>query len=385
MVQRGDNLTISADLVDVRNNRVLWGEQYDRKMSDLLLTQREIAHEIVENLKLKVSGDETGLTKNYTESNQAYQLYLQGRFYWNKRTREALDKSIEYFNRAIEEDPGFALAYVGLADCYVVPANGLAPRDAMPKAKAAAMRALELDDTLAEAHATLARVYAIYEWNWTGADKEYRRAIELNPRYAVAHQWYGNYLQMMGHPEEGLAERKLAVEVDPLSPIMNFELALDYYYTHDYDKAIEQFQKTLELDHDFPPARQFLPACYEQKGMYDESIAGFKTATALKGGNEWSYTMAGLGHVYAVSGTKSEAQATLEQLKQLSGQQYIDAPSIALVFAGLGDKDQAFAWLEKAYEEHAFQLQWLNVEPRWDNLRSDPRFKALVRRIGLPA
>ncbi len=384
MVQRGDNLTISAELVDVRYNKLLWGEQYDRKMSDLLQTQREIAREIVEKLKLKVSGEEKGLAKHYTESNEAYQLYLEGRFYWNKRTGEALKKSIEYFNQAIEKDPGFALAYAGVADCYVVPANRLPPREAMPKAKAAAMRALELDETLAEAHTSLGRVLAAYDWDWMSAEKEYKRAIELNPRYAVAHQWYGGCLEVMGHHDEAIAERKLAQELDPLSPIANFELGLAFYYARDYDQAIEQFQKTLELDQNFPPAQQFLPAAYEQKGMYGEAIAGFKKVIPLTGGSEWSLTRGGLGHVYAALGKKSEALAVLDELKQVSAQGYVPATSIALVYAGLGERDPAFAWLEKACEERSFQMQWLTLEPRWDSLRSDPRFADLVRRVGLP-
>src|SRR6266849_135899 len=259
IVQRGDNLTISAELVDVRHNRLLWGEQYDRKMSDLLATQREIAREIVDKLKLKVSGEEGGLVKHYTESNEAYQLYLKGRFYWNKRTGEAIKKSIEYFNQAIEKDPSFALAYAGLADSYIVPANSLPPREAMPKAKAAAVRALELDEALAEAHTSLGRVLAAFDWNWTTAETEFKRAIELNPRYAVAHQWYGGWLGVMGRANEAIAESKRAQELDPVSPIVNFELALAFYYARDYDQAIEQFHKTLELDQNFPPVQQFLP------------------------------------------------------------------------------------------------------------------------------
>jgi serine/threonine-protein kinase len=382
IVQHGDYLTISAELVDVRYNKLLWGEQYDRKVSDLLATQREIAREIVEKLKLKVSGEEKGLAKHYTESNEAYQLYLKGRFYWNKRTGESLKKSIEYFNQAIEKDPGFALAYAGLADCYVVPANRLPPRDALPKAKAAAMRALELDDTLAEAHTTLGRVLASYDWDWPGAEREYKRAIELNPRYAIAHQWYGGYLEAMGHRDEAVAERKLSQELDPLSPIVNFEYGLSLFYAREYDQAIEQFNKTLELDSNFPPPYQFLPACYEQKGMYDEAIAGFKKAIPLMGGSE--LTRGGLGHVYAVTGKKREALAMIDELKRLSNQGYVPSTSIALVYAGMGDKDQAFAWLEKGYEERGFQMQWLSIEPRWNNLRSDPRFANLTRRVGLP-
>lgn len=384
IVQRGDNLTISAELLDVRHNRLLWGEQYDRKMSELLVTQREIAHEIVEKLKLKVSGEDKGPARHYTESSEAYQLYLKGRFHWNKRTGEALKKAIDYFNQAIEKDPGFALAYAGLADCYVVPANRLPPREAMPKAKAAARRALELDETLAEAHTTLGRVLATYDWDWAGAKKEYQRAIELNPRYAIAHQWYGGYFEAMGHRSEAIAERKLSQELDPLSPIVNFEFGNALYYAREYDQAIDQFLKTLELDPNFPPAQQFLPAALEQKKMYDQSIAEFKKAIPLLAGSEGGMTKGGLGHVYAVTGKKAEAQALIDELKQLSSRQYVSANSIALIYAGLGDKDQAFAWLEKAYEERSFQMQWLGVEPRWDNLRSDPRFADLLRRVGLP-
>jgi tetratricopeptide (TPR) repeat protein len=253
----------------------------------------------------------------------------------------------------------------------------------MPKAKAAAIRALELDDTLAEAHTSLGRVLAAYDWDWPSAEKEYKRAIELNPRYAIAHQWYGGWFQVMGRGNEAIAERKRAQELDPLSPIVTFELGLAFYYARDYDQAIEQFHKTLELDQNFPPAQQFLPAAYEQKGMYAEAIAGFKRAIPLMGGSEWSLTRGGLGHIYAVSGKKSEALAVLDELKQISAREYMPATSVALVYAGLGEKDQAFAWLEKGYEERSFQMQWLTLEPRWDSLRSDPRFANLVRRMGL--
>ena len=243
----------------------------------------------------------------------------------------------------------------------------------------------ELDETLAEAHTTLGRVLATYEWDWAGAEKEYRRAIELNPRYAIAHQWYGGYFEAMGHRNEAIAERKLSLELDPLSPIINFELGNAFYYAGEYDQAIEQFHKTLELEPNFPPAQQFLPAAFEQKGMYEEAIAGFKKAISLLGGAEWAMTRGGLGHVYAVTGKKSEARALIDELNQLSLRGYVPSPSVALIYAGLGDKDQAFAWLEKGYHEHAFQMQWLGVEPRWDNLRSDPRFADLLRRLGLPA
>jgi len=384
VAQRGENLSISVELVNASDKTQMWGEQYDRKMSELLATQREIAREITEKLKLKVSGEENGPAKHYTENNEAYQLYLKGRFFWNKRTAEGLRKSVEYFNQAIDKDPQFALAYAGLADCYVVPANQLPPREAMPKAKAAALRALELDETLAEAHASLGRVLAAYDWDWTGAEREYKRAIHLNPRYAIAHQWYGGYLSVMGRKDEAIAERKLAQELEPLSLIINFELGLAFYYHRDYDQAIEQFQKTLELDQNFPTAHNFLPAVYEQKGMYSEAVAEFKKAIPLTAGSEWSLAKAGLGHVYALTGKKNEARMLLNELKQASKQEYVPGTSIASIYAGLGEKDQAFAWLDKAFEQRAFQLQWLNSDPRWDTLRSDPRFGNLMGRMGVP-
>ncbi|MEP6570984.1 MAG: protein kinase [Acidobacteriota bacterium] len=385
IVQRGDNLTISVELLDVRNNLLLWGEQYDRKMSDLLQTQREISQEIVEKLKLKVSGEEKGLAKHYTDSSDAYQLYLKGRFYWNKRTSEALQTSIGYFNQAIEKDPNFALAYAGLADSYVVPANHRPPRETMPKAKAAALRALELDETLAEAHTSLGRVLATYEWDWPGAEKEFKRAIELNPRYAVAHQWYGGWLQAMGRHGEAIAERKKAQEMDPLSLVINFEWGLSFYFARDYDQAIKQLQATLELDQNFRPAQTLLATAYEQKGMYDEAIAGFKKVISLKGGTGGNeIALPSLGHAYAGSGKKNEAHRVLDELKQRSAQEYVPATSFAFVYAGLGEKNQAFAALEQGYKDHLFQMQWLKVEPRWDSLRSDPRFAELIHRMDLP-
>jgi TolB-like protein/Tfp pilus assembly protein PilF len=384
IVERGDDLIISVDLVDVRHNKLLWGEQYNRKMSELLATQREIAQEITEKLRLKVAKNDDSGTKHYTENNDAYQLYLKARFHWEKRTSVGLAKAIEYLDQAIKKDPTFALAYAGLADCYVVPANQIAPTEAMPKAKAAAQRALELDDSLAEAHTVLARIYAAYDWNWPEAEKEFKRAIELNPRYPTAHQWYGGYLDAMGRHEESIYERKLAVELDPLSLIANFELAQAYFYARDYDAAVMQYQKTLEMDPNFPPAFQFLPVAYEQGGKIDEAIAGFKSSPkANPSSGESSFSRAGLGHAYALKGQRQEAINVLKELESDSAESYIPATSIALIYAGLGENDQAFAWLDKAYHEHAFQLQWLTIEPRWDSLKTDPRFAEIVKKVGL--
>ncbi len=384
VMQRGDNLQVSVELVDARDGRQVWGELYNRKFSDTQSVQEEIARAIAEKLRLRLTAQGRQLaTKHHTESNEAYQSYLKGRFHWNRRTGEAIKKAIEHFNQAIEFDPGYALAYAGLADCYVVPASPLPPREKMPRARSAAETALELDETLAEAHTTLARVLTLYDWDWAGAEREFQRAIQLNPRYAVAHQWYGGYLVAMGRHDESIAERRLALELDPLSVIINFELGQAFYHARDYDRAIQQFQKTLELDPNFPPVYAYLPAAYEQKGMYQEALAGYKKGQTLRGGTEWSLAMAGLGHLYAKAGKKGEARAVLEELQQLSRQEYVPSDSMALICAGLREKDQAFAWLEKAYDERSFRMAWLKVEPRWDSLRSDSRFTQLLRHMGL--
>jgi tetratricopeptide (TPR) repeat protein len=225
---------------------------------------------------------------------------------------------------------------------------------------------------------------AAFEWDWTSAEKEYKRAIQLNPRYAVAHQWYGGLLAVMGRRNEAMAERRLAQELEPLSLIINFELGLGFYYDRDYDQAIEQFQKTLELDQQFHAAHNFLPAAYELKGMYSEAIAEFKKSIPLTAAAESTLSKAGLGHVYALTGKKSEARSLLNDLQQLAAREYVAATGVALIYAGLGEKDQAFTWLDKAYEQRAFQLQWINLDPRWDNLRSDSRFQDFAHRIGLP-
>jgi eukaryotic-like serine/threonine-protein kinase len=387
ITQRGDNLTISAELVDVRYNKLLWGEQYDRKMSDLLATQREIAREIVEKLKLKVSGEEKGLAKHYTESNEAYQLYLKGRFYWNKRTEEGMQKSLEHFQQAIEKDPSFALAYSGLADTYDLlgasdASGAMEPNEAMPKAKAAALKALEIDDTLAEAHISLAHVNYYYDRDWAAAEREYKRAIELNPNYPTAPHWYAVYLMSAGRFDEALAENRRAQELDPLSLPINMTLGWVLLNARQYDQSAEQLRKTVELDPHFILAHHRLGLVYEQQGKYDEAIAEFRQVVNLSSGKPLGITA--LAHVYALSGKRAEAQKTLVELQDMSKQRYVSPAAIALIYAALGDKDQAFAWLKKADEGHDGILARLKVDPRFDSLRSDPRFADLVGRVGLP-
>jgi TolB-like protein/DNA-binding winged helix-turn-helix (wHTH) protein/Tfp pilus assembly protein PilF len=385
VLQRGEMLTISMELMDVRDGSQLWGKQYNRKLADTLAVQEDIAREVTDKLRLRLASvEEKRLTAHVTENVEAYQLYLKGRYHWNKRTPDGIQKAIESFQQAIEKDPGYALAYAGLADCYHVPANPLPPRKKMPLAKAASMKALQLDDTLVEAHTSLARVLFVYDWDWPAAEKEFKRAIELNSRYAPAHQWYGGYLTATGRFREADAEKKRALELEPLSLVINFEVGLASYFSRNYNQAIDQFQKTLELDSNFPPPHTFLAAAYEQKGMLKEATTAFQKAITITQGPARTQATAGLGYVYAVSGRKAEARKILAELQSLSEHRYVPATDTALIYAGLGDKDKAFAWLDKAYEEHSFSLSNLKVEPRFDPLRSDPRFADLLRSIGFP-
>jgi serine/threonine-protein kinase len=380
----GDVLMIGTELIDVQNDAHLWGEHYNRKLADIFEVQEEIAREISEKLRVKLTGKaREQLAKRHTENAEAYKLYLKGRFHWNKRTRESLKKGIEYFRRAIEKDSNYALAYTGLADCYnsLSRFGWLSPDEAMPKAKEAAEKALEIDANLAEAHNSRAFVAENYEWLWSVAEREYKRAIELNPNYATAHQWYGEYLATIGRFEEGLEQLKQAEQLDPLSLIINSDLGLPYFFARQYDRAIEQWQKTVELDPEFWLAHYALALVYEQKGMYSEAITESKRALNLFSDGPW--VLAGLGHIYALSGKRDEAYQILDELMERAKKSYISPFDLALIHAGLGEKDEAITWLEKAYEERNQWLTWLKVEPRLDALRTDPRFIDLVRRVGL--
>jgi TolB-like protein/DNA-binding winged helix-turn-helix (wHTH) protein/Tfp pilus assembly protein PilF len=385
VLQRGDELTISMELVNVRDGSELWAGRYNRKLADILAVQEDIAREITDKLRLRLESEEKKRLIGYlTENPEAYQLYLNGRYYWNKRAPDNIQKAIDYFNAAIAKDSRYALAYAGLADCYHVPANPLPPRQKMPLAKVAAMMALQLDDTLAEAHTSLARVLFVYDWDWPAAETEFKRAIELNPRYAPAREWYGEFLAATGRFREADAQKKQALTLEPRSLIVNFDGGLVSYFSRDYDQAIDRFQKTLELDANFPAPYQFLGAAYEQRGVFEKAITAFQKAITVTQGPARALAMAGLAHVYAVSGRKTEAHKILAELQRLSEHSYVQATVPALVYAGLGENDQAFAWLDKAYEEHSFSLSEIKVEPRFDPLRSDPRFADLLRRMGLP-
>ncbi len=384
LLQRGELLVIKAELVNAVDGSQLWGEQYNRKMADIFSIEEEISKEISEKLRLKLSGaQKKRLTKRHTENTEAYQLYLKGRYHWNKRIEEELKKGIQYFEQAIAVDSSYALAYAGLADSYniLVSYSALAPKEAFPKAKLAAERALELDERLGEAHASLAFVRFGFDWDFPEAEREFKRAIELNPGYAAAHQWYAIYLAAVERLEEAKTETTRAQDLDPLSlPIMT-NVGWIHYLSRRYDRAIETFKKALEMDSNFILARRRLGQSYEQKGMFDEAIAEFQKTLAIFAGDTES--LAALGHAYAASGREAEAYAVIEKLTELGKQRYIPSYFNARIHTALGQTDQAFEWLEKVYEERYGFLVYMKVEPSLDPLRQDPRFLELAHRVGL--
>ena len=387
VLQLSDRLVVKTELVNVADGSQCWGQRYDRKLSDIFAIEEEIATEISDKLRLQLSGDEQKrLAKRHTDSIEAYHAYLKGRYYWNKRTDKDVKRGLEYFNQAIERDPCYALAYAGLADSYIIRGSfgiaALPPREAFPRAKEAAAKALDIDDTLAEAHASLAVALAQYDWDWFNALKEFKRAIQLQPNYATAHHWYAFiYLTAMGRLDEAIAEERRAQEFEPLSLIINTNVGTLLYLARQYDRAIDQYQKALEIDPNFVIAHWMLGLAYEQKTMYKESVAELQTAVALSGRN--SITLALLGHVYAGSGKKAEALKVLDELNELSKRSYVSSYRVAAIYDGLEEREQAFEWLQRAYEERDPWLVFLKLDPVLDNLRSDARFADLVRRVGL--
>jgi eukaryotic-like serine/threonine-protein kinase len=384
VLQRGEVLIIKVEMVDTDDGSHLWGEQYNRKLSDIFTIEEEISSVISEKLRLKLSGaQKKQLTKRYTDNTEAYQLYLKGRYYWNRRTTEGLKKGIEYFEQAIETDPNYALAYAGLADSYNILASysALSPRDAFPRAKAAAMKALELDDKLAEAHASLAFVKFGYDWDWAEAEKSFKRALELNPGYATAHQWYALYLAAMSRMDEAIRGINRAKDLDPLSLPINTNAGWIFYLARRYDEAIQVYEKTLELEPEFTLAHRRMGQAYEQKFMYDEARKEFEKCLALLGND--TETMAALGHTYAVAGEQDRARQVMDEMIALSKVRYVPSYLIAIIWMGLGETDAAFEWLEKAYDEQYGFLAYLGVGPIFDPIRRDPRYKELMRRVGL--
>ena len=385
LIQLGDSLIIRTELVDTENGWQLWGEQYNRKTSDILSVQEEIARHISEKLRTRLSGaEEERLAKRHTSSTEAYQTYLKGRYHWNKRTQEGIEKGIEYFKEAIALDANYGLAYAGLADSYAllgaVEYAALSPIEAMQQAREATLKALEIDDTLAEAHASLAYV-RIFDWNWPEAEREYLRSIELNPNYATARHWYAHYLTAMGRQSEAVIQIKLARELDPLSLPINAGMGWHYYLTRQYDEAIREYGKTLELSENFYMAHFLLGMTYEQVGRYTEALVSYERAIKLSGGSP--AMLAAPGHAYAMLGRRDEARQVLAQLHALAARQFVSPYHVAVIHAALGETDEAFDWLARACDVQSEALIWFAVDPLLDGLRSDPRFAAIMARIGL--
>jgi len=384
IIQVEDELSIRVELVRTADNSRIWGEQYKRKAPEIFNVQEEISNSVAENLRLKLGGEEKKrLAKRYTENPAAYQDYLTGRFYWNKRTKEGVAKSLECFNKAIEKDSRYALAYAGLADSYsLIGRYGyVSPTEAYPKGVQAAGRALEIDKTLGEAHTSLAYIKRNYDFDWKTAEREFKLAIEFSPNYATAHHWYALFLSVLGRHNEALAEIKRAVELDPLSLIINTNVAWVHYFARDYDRAIEIFKKTLEMDPNYALAHERLGQTYLEKGLFAEAIEALEKAVDFSPGN--TEILAALGHALAVSGKRTEAEKILATLNELSGKSYISAYDKAAIYLGLGDDDQALKYLEKAYEERAGYISIIKSDPRFERLRANPRFIALLKKINL--
>ena len=383
--QMQDALKVQVDLVDAVTGAQIWGAGYDRKIADLVAIKQTIVQEVTAKLKLKLSSEEQRRLVNRDSTNaEAYQFYLRGRYFWNKRTSDGIKQAIEHFQQSIERDPNFALGYVGLADSYIALTfyNFAAPHETMPKAKESAIKALALDNTLAEAHVSLAHILMNYDWNWSAAETEFKRSIELRPDYATAHEWYAiHYLTATGRLKEAVQEMKKALELEPASLVMNTFMGATLYYAGRYDEAIDECRRTIEMDPNFAVAHWHLGLAYEQKQALDAATEEFKKAISLSGGSP--LMQAALVRAYAKSQKKHEANEMLNELNELSKQQYVSAYEVATIYVVLGNNEQAFQLLEQAYGEHSFHLVYLNVSPQFKPVRSDRRFQDLVQRIGL--
>ena len=383
-VQRsGQRVRISVQLIQAATDRHLWAESYDRDLSDVLGLQREVALSIAREISAKLTTQEAAYLASFPPVNsEAHDAYLMGRYFWNKRTRNGLLRAREFFNKAIGIDPRDALAYAGLADTYELMGSYevLPNEEAVLKAKAAAMKALELNDNLAEAHACLGTIAVDFDWDWPTAEREFKRALELNPGYATAHQWYAEYLIPMGRFEEAAQELKRAQALDPFSIIINRNMGLPYFYARQFDVAMEQFQKTIEMDPNSSLGYFMLGWTQELKGQYAEAIVQLQKARRI---DDSPLTVAHMAHVYATSGKKSEARKLLTELQARSKREYVSPVCMAVAYEGLGENDQALKGLEKGYQQHAYLMSGLRVDLRWVRLRSDPRFQSLLHRLNL--
>lgn len=382
--QEGDELRVTVELMDVDGNRSIWGDTFQRKTADIQAVQKEIVRNVSEKLRLKLTGaDETQLAKTYTESGEAYEAYLKGRYHWNKRTDEGFKQAIIFFREAIDKDPKYALAYTGLADCYTLRSDYgfLAPQEGYALAKGAVTLALKYDDSLAEAHTSLAAIKAVTDWDWQGSESEYRRAIELNPKYPTAHHWYGAQLFVLGRTGEALQELKTAQQLDPLSLGINKDLAVAHLYARDYDEALRQCQKTLEIEPNFRVMSTYIAQVYELQQRYPEATAELEKAHAAAPEDvEITY---GLGQAYALMGRQDEARKILDELNQPRAQNVYLPKEAAYLYTLLGDKERAVAILQEAAERHTISVAELKTDPRLAELRKDARIVELLRKIGL--
>jgi TolB-like protein/DNA-binding winged helix-turn-helix (wHTH) protein/Tfp pilus assembly protein PilF len=385
VIRSGDRVRIDAQLILADADRHLWAKGYERKLGDIVTLQGDMAQAIADEIHLRITPEERALlSAAFPVNPEAYEAYLKGRFLWNERTEKGVTKGLAFFEQAIAKDPRYAPAYSGLSDSYGLLGffGVLPPRDAYPRSKAAATKALEIDPSLAEAHVSLADSMCWWDWDWPAAEGEFKRAIELNPKYDNAYRKYSNLLAGLGRNEESVAVAKKAIELDPLSTTFSTHLAWMYYLARQYDLAVAQFQKTLELSPNYARARRDFTFALVEKGRYEDAVQEARRAIEL---SEASPDMLkALGYAYARAGKKDEARKVLGDLQEISRSRYVSSFAAAAIYAGLGEKDAAFNSLEKAFQEHAGQLVWLNVHPALDSLRSDPRFDDLVSRVGLP-
>lgn len=382
VVQRGDDLTLYLALVDGRDGNQIWGEQYNRKLTDLISLQTEIAREVSRKLQVRLSGaDEQRVTKNYTGNVEAYQLYLKGRYHLQKTGSSDIQTSISYFEGAIALDPSYALAYVGLADAYRAPAMELRPAEVIPKARAAAQKALEIDDSLAEAHSVLGWITFWSDWDWDAAENQFKRALELDPDSPDAHQYYAHFLSHTGRHEEALAEIKRARDLEPLNARTSALEGQFLLNAGRVDEALDRLQKTFELDPNNLAGHMFSASALIEKGKFHEAIDEARRGATYQVGGTRGKSI--LGYALAKSGKPTEARAVLEELLKLSKKRYVSPYNIALIYNGLGERDEALAWLEQGYEQRDVRMMFLKVEPKWNNLRSEPRFQDVLRRVGL--
>ena len=386
VLHASNRIRITVRVFEGATEKKVWAETYEKDVQDVLALQSEVASAIAREIRVKVTPNEAvSLAKSRAVVPEAYTAYLRGRYFWNKRTPEDLKRGAEYFRQTIDQDPTYAPAHAGLADTYVLLGtngyDGMPPSEAMPLAKAAAKRALEIDDALAEAHTSIGYVKLAYDWDWDGAEKEFGRSIELNPAYATAYLWRGHHLMALGRLEEAAQEMQRALELEPLSIPCNLAVGWCFYYARQYDRAIQHYQRVLEMTPNLPLVLYEFGLAFLNKGLPQQALAEFQKADTSSGGAAVAIML--LGHAHARLGQKAEAYEQLARLDQKSKQTYVSAIYKAFIYAGLNEKDKAFEWFEKAYAERPTYLIYLNVEPSMDNLRSDPRYRDLLERVGL--